>query len=371
MSFVTSAIENRLQRKCACGGTPGPTGECEECRKKRLQRKEQKPQLRTRGVASAAPIVDEVLSSPGQPLDAGTRAFFESRFGHEFSKVRVHTNTRAAESARSVNALAYTVNRDIVFGEGQWAPHSSRGMSLLAHELAHTIQQGDRHNSGAERLALSKNAAPSEHEAKVTAQAVESGFAAPVKLSAVKPVIARQTEATNEPTQGSGSPSAPAAPVFFCSKKVALGFSHAFFRVGGSGTGNPTFELEHDEIGDHCPCGFQGWPTRDYPEDRDDADAPCILLPGVTPACLAANYLTYPIGRYCATGPNSNTYARWLAEKCGAVGKRPPGRLPGFGDSPPVAGTAAPPSFPGTGVLGTVGVCGSIACDNDFCVVSD
>lgn len=93
------------------------------------------------GPAEAPPIVHEVLRSPGQPLDPATRAFFEPRFGADFSSVRVHTGPRAAESARSVNALAYTTGTDIVFASGQYNPHSARGHRLLAHELAHTVQQ--------------------------------------------------------------------------------------------------------------------------------------------------------------------------------------------------------------------------------------
>src|SRR5437773_9984537 len=81
-----------LQRTCACGGTPGPTGECEECRKKRLQRKTRNSELGTRNDSFAPPIVHEVLRSPGQPLDPGTRALMEPRFGHYFSQVQVHTD---------------------------------------------------------------------------------------------------------------------------------------------------------------------------------------------------------------------------------------------------------------------------------------
>src|SRR5262249_39074881 len=94
-----------LQRKCACGGTPGPTGECEACRKKRLQRKANHSSAFTH-LSEAPPIVHEVLRSPGQPLDGDTRAFLEPRFGHDFSRVRVHADSRAAESARTVDALA-------------------------------------------------------------------------------------------------------------------------------------------------------------------------------------------------------------------------------------------------------------------------
>jgi len=87
------------------------------------------------------PIVNEVLRSPGQPLDAQTRAFMEPRFGHDFSQVRVHTDTHAAASARAVSARAYTVGSDMVFGAGQYAPGTSAGPQLIAHELTHVVQQ--------------------------------------------------------------------------------------------------------------------------------------------------------------------------------------------------------------------------------------
>ncbi|GMV48559.1 MAG: hypothetical protein NBKEAIPA_03383 [Nitrospirae bacterium] len=96
----------------------------------------------------AAPsIVQAVLASPGQPLDAATRAFMEPRFGHSFANVRVHSDDRAADSAHAVGARAYTVGPHIVLGE-QAPMHSSAGRHLLAHELAHTIQQGGQSNSG-------------------------------------------------------------------------------------------------------------------------------------------------------------------------------------------------------------------------------
>jgi len=102
-----SGMNSRLlQRKCAYGGTPGPSGECENCRKKRLQRKTQSSERGSRDNSVVLPIVHEVLRSSGQPLDAATRAFMEPRFGHEFSQVRVHTGAKADESARAVNALA-------------------------------------------------------------------------------------------------------------------------------------------------------------------------------------------------------------------------------------------------------------------------
>ena len=120
--------------------------ECPACRAKREQREQQEGTLQRAAVNTAPtpavpPVVHDVLSSPGQPLDRSTRAFMEPRFGHDFSGVRVHTDARAAESARAVNALAYTVGRDVVFGAGQYMPGTMGGKRLLAHELTHTIQQ--------------------------------------------------------------------------------------------------------------------------------------------------------------------------------------------------------------------------------------
>ena len=82
------------------------------------------------------------LRSPGQPLDAATRAFFEPRFGHDFSQVRVHADDRAVRSAHALDAAAYTVGRDIVFGAGGYGAGDRRTRGMLAHELAHVAQQG-------------------------------------------------------------------------------------------------------------------------------------------------------------------------------------------------------------------------------------
>ncbi|OBC00028.1 hypothetical protein A5784_21050 [Mycobacterium sp. 852013-50091_SCH5140682] len=85
-----------------------------------------------------------VVQTPGQPLDINTRRLMESRFGRDFSRVRVHTDPRAAASAEAVAARAYTVGPDVVFAAGQYGPGTERGLELLAHELAHTIQQDPR-----------------------------------------------------------------------------------------------------------------------------------------------------------------------------------------------------------------------------------
>lgn len=240
---LSPAGSTLLQRKCACGGTPGPTGECAECRRKRLlagtplqaqlnvSRPDDKyereadqiaeeimqmaePRLqrqvadeaddqlvrpsllceqagpyscndrgcsqfgkscepvepgtmrgckcaRTTIPASSISQLEEetvqtqpasghtpaaaepisVAQSGGQPLPRNIRALFEPRFGHDFSKVRVHSDSKGAESARAVDALAYTVGNNIVFSAGQYAPSTANGQKLIAHELTHVIQQ--------------------------------------------------------------------------------------------------------------------------------------------------------------------------------------------------------------------------------------
>jgi hypothetical protein len=130
---VTPVHAGLLQRKCDCGGTAGPTGECEQCKKKR--------ESNTNHSSEIPPIVHEVLSSAGQPLDTGTRAFMERRFGHDFRNVRVHTDAKAAESARAVRALAYTVGHDVVFDASRHSPETVDSRRLLGHELAHVVQQ--------------------------------------------------------------------------------------------------------------------------------------------------------------------------------------------------------------------------------------
>jgi hypothetical protein len=165
-----------LQRKCACGGTPGPTGECEACRKKREAAALQRASSHTAVRAGVPPLVDHVLQSPGRPLDASTRTFMEPRFGHDFSGVRVHADSQAAESARAVDAHAYTVGEHIVLGPGQYAPTSARGGLLLAHELTHVVQQRVGGGAGPHYArAISHPSDPAELEAEAAAARVVGG----------------------------------------------------------------------------------------------------------------------------------------------------------------------------------------------------
>lgn len=147
-----------------CGGAPCA---CDQGDETHVMRSAASP-----GPVVAPPAVHEVLGSPGSPLDAGARVFLEPRFGTDFSQVRVHTDTRAAASAHSIGARAYTVGQDIVFGAGMYSPGTATGARLLAHELTHTIQQRGGTTGIATDLKVGASTDPAEHEAESTAAAV-------------------------------------------------------------------------------------------------------------------------------------------------------------------------------------------------------
>lgn len=184
-----------LQRKCACGTHTGG-GECAACagEKQTLQRKAANDHEPT----EVPPIVYEVLGSPGQPLDRETRAFFEPRFGRDFSDVRVHTDAKAAESARAVNALAYAVGRDLAFDLGQYSPLLGGGRQLLAHELVHVVQESRR--TGLSVSETKRN----ESEALQAEQRVLTAGAVPPPIPAFPPRWNTATRTAHE-TASSGS----------------------------------------------------------------------------------------------------------------------------------------------------------------------
>jgi hypothetical protein len=226
-----------LQRKCACGSPVASlTGECAECKsKKRLQTKlaigasndplEQEadrvadhvlaaaanpavsgapPRIqRLTGEPSApaqmvAPAsVDRILASPGRPLDPELRQDMEQRFGHDFSRVRVHSGGAAEQSAREVNASAYTVGHSVVFGAGRLAPGTRAGRRLIAHELTHVVQQSsadgisglslvfvqrqDKHQAARQTAGAKTTTVPEQPSG--TAAAVDAGFAIELRVS--------------------------------------------------------------------------------------------------------------------------------------------------------------------------------------------
>ncbi|NOR41701.1 MAG: DUF4157 domain-containing protein [Gammaproteobacteria bacterium] len=111
------------------------------------------------------------LRGGGQPLPESTRAYFEPRFGYDFSKVRVHTDARAVEAVQAMNAQAFTVGRDVVFGAGQYAPQTSTGLQLLAHELTHTLQRYNQIRCKRPGLKISKvRSSHDANDAKIKAR---------------------------------------------------------------------------------------------------------------------------------------------------------------------------------------------------------
>jgi hypothetical protein len=125
------------------------------------------------GRASMPTSVRDILGSSGQPLDETTRSFMEPRFGHDFSQVRIHSAAGAAASAAAVHAQAYTVGQHIVLGSGSPSPQSQAGRLLLAHELAHVVQQSG--GVGTEPVPEISPTAPHEAEARAAAMAVVAG----------------------------------------------------------------------------------------------------------------------------------------------------------------------------------------------------
>jgi hypothetical protein len=135
--------------------------EVEEEEEEPIQAKQAEAQVPQIGRGLEAQICS--LRDSGRPLPGSARNFFEPRFGHDFSQVRVHTDRQAAETARAVKARACTLGRDIAFGAGQYAPGTAAGARLLAHELTHVVQQ----DTGARRISpqiQKKERAPTKHE---------------------------------------------------------------------------------------------------------------------------------------------------------------------------------------------------------------
>ncbi len=149
MRMPGSGIEER-KRDSKYAEVPSIQSMCSDCEEElhRQPVEEEKELLQTKEVSGETTEVTQSVETQiksvddrGEPLSESVRAYFEPRFGRDFSQVRVHTDSKASESAQKLSAKAYTVGRDIVFGAGQYAPNTGVGKKLIAHELAHTVQQ--------------------------------------------------------------------------------------------------------------------------------------------------------------------------------------------------------------------------------------
>jgi hypothetical protein len=207
MASSTVSPQRLLQRKCACGGPSGVSGECSGCAAKRLSRRAVSGgQAEPHGLP---PVVDDVLHSPGHALDPRSRTFFEPRFGHDFGHVRVHADGRAAEAARSVGARAFSVGRDLVFGPNEYAPETNGGRRLLAHELAHVMQQ--RHAPDHGPIAMGDGSL--EEEADAIGERALAGSPPGRATSAPRGLHRQQVSDTETPPEARTTESAtPALP---------------------------------------------------------------------------------------------------------------------------------------------------------------
>jgi len=149
-------------------------------------------------------VKDVVNSGGGSPLDRDTRRFMESRLGADFADVRVHTDTRASESAQSVQAHAYTVGTDVVFQSGRYTPESDSGKRMLAHELTHVVQQRSGPVAGTPAPGGIQISHPSDHFEQAAESSADRVMSAGPTSSAPSPSAPAsvQREGEDEELQG-------------------------------------------------------------------------------------------------------------------------------------------------------------------------
>jgi hypothetical protein len=258
-----------LQRKCACG-QHASSGECEECKKRKSDEKSNRDPLLQRSAVNgtsavaaknlAPSIVGDALRSPGQPLDSATRAFFEPRMGQDFSRVRVHDDQRAATSAKSMSAAAYTVGQDLVFASGKYNPACSSGQKLLAHELTHVVQQNSSGSLpvnvlqnlevGPVRDAFEEEARENERMAGIDAERVRQGVRGYGALPSVEAAPRNAVQRQQNMDQTSSQPATMTRAQFEDVMKRK-------FQVSSIRTG----AFADQRFGDMREAEWQAWPT--------------------------------------------------------------------------------------------------------------
>src|SRR5262245_35417235 len=236
---ITAVSTRVLHRQCECGAHAAG-GECEDCKKQKgvVSRKASGHGASDTSAAcemsAMSPhFVAEALRSPGQPLDRDTRAFMESRFQHDFSAVRVHTDARAADSARALQARAWAWGSDVAFARGAYAPKTPAGRRLLAHELTHVVQQEQAPSSAPSpdtELNVSEPGDASEREADRVADHVADSSQLAVRAQAAPDVIHRDKDDSNDKWWYIGGGIAGAlliaAIIYFKTRKDATDIDH-------------------------------------------------------------------------------------------------------------------------------------------------
>jgi hypothetical protein len=257
---------SRLQRKCE---------QCEEeVQRQPMEEEEEEETLQAKETPGRTPNATpdaqaqiDGLRGGGQPLPSAVRAFFEPRFGHDFSQVRIHTDDQASASTRSVQALAYTVGRDVVFGPGQYAPDTSWGQRLIAHELTHTVQQGT-----ATPLARARSDA---HEPRIDRAAAAEPL--PIHDDLRAPIIARQLDPSMCATDcgirdGSEGPQSKNTLTIYADKEGAFLLMPLTHDVGHS-----WLKLK-SKSGDYWTYGF--WPQTSFDPSNPSKDVEgCVHHP--------------------------------------------------------------------------------------------
>ena len=210
------------------------------------------------GQTGTAPAsVDQVLASPARPLEPALRQDMEQRFGYDFSRVRVHSGAASENSARDVNAHAYTAGHDIVFGAGKFAPQSCEGRRLIAHELTHIVQQSGPNANSVGEINETRGPIPSSSQV-LQRKKVATGFGEfettrfnahdsgvdivltfdpdEAKVDATKIALLQSVKATNE------AKTAYAINPSIASRMVKKGKAGAGYAIDASGeTNNPLY----------------------------------------------------------------------------------------------------------------------------------
>lgn len=193
-SSLTPVHANRssflIQRKCGCGNSISNDSSCESCGDKGTVFEDRGLQLLNRSTETGSPnsqptsdrfeshasqAVNNVLRSSGRSLDRAALNYMEPRFGRDFGSVRIHADSKASESAQSLNAQAYTVGNQIVFSNGQYNPNSNVGRRLLAHELTHVVQQSQHSSLMKQSYRIDAENSLAESEADRVAEGVVNG----------------------------------------------------------------------------------------------------------------------------------------------------------------------------------------------------
>ncbi len=347
----SAPVQSWLQRKCPNCITHSNDSEPDKDKKK-LQRRA----ANEAALSDVPRIVHDVLHTPGEPLDRETRAFMEPRFGHDFSKVRIHTDAKAAESAREVNALAYTVGTNVVFGAMQYAPTTDQGRRLLTHELVHVVQQGGSSRTFRGKFVSGKSCGQCKAgnmNERVTYNGSALHIGKPGDAYELEADSVSETVITNSETHSAKDAVASGlvqrANMPFLQRRLVINPTDVIpLPQGVAGPPTPLTIAVKGLIDDTCPDGhFQvdGATGNVTPQN-----AQFCQQPPPPPPWLAADVSSTPVGCRCICDVVNNAQTTTIAFRAGGPGTAPrsvPGAGPGQGGVPTSPTVYADPRFQG------------------------